>query len=370
MATFDMYDMYDMYDMFDMFDMFDMGRGGGRGATGGRVRPIGISPSPVPGNPGAGPLFWWKGNQWPPAVVQLPELGNIPPPVDQPTKWPKTTLAQNAYPARAWDTVPIGTIVLSEFVQAEIDAGGNTRTWKEFGGELRQHLPEPAHGRPGATFDKNHPYNAHLPDNLEDELRELALLIEYRGAVMAEALAQRSGGIGYFRGILSFTAASHPATAMLCAVALQIGHFQAMYYKKVFKRPRPSQRLPHLMPPIDPPGHAAFPSGHATQAWLIAEILKKVIPICAAEVPDPTNPPQTQPAPEEHPLNFVAQRIARNREVLGLHYPSDSAAGRRLADVTLLLLEQCPTIHAPNANKGGLFDHQNGLLAMAQAEWV
>jgi hypothetical protein len=367
MATFD---MYDMYDMFDMFDMFDMGRGGGRGATGGRVRPIGISPSPVPGNPGAGPLSWWKGNQWPPAVVQLPELGNIPPPVDQPTKWPVTALAKDQYPARAWETLPIGTIVLSEFVQAEIDVEENTRTWKEFRGELRQHLPEPAHGQSGATFDKNHSYNAHLPDNLEAELRELALLIEYRGAVMAEALAQRSGGIGYFRGILSFTAASHPATAMLCAVALQIGHFQAMYYKKVFKRPRPSQRLPHLMPPIDPPGHAAFPSGHATQAWLIAEVLKKVIPICPAEVPDPANPPQTQPAPEEHPLNFVAQRIARNREVLGLHYPSDSAAGRRLADVTLLLLEQCPTINAPNANEGGLFDHQNGLLAMAQAEWL
>jgi membrane-associated phospholipid phosphatase len=34
----------------------------------------------------------------------------------------------------------------------------------------------------------------------------------------------------------------------------------------------------------------------------------------------------------------MAQRIARNREVLGLHYPSDSEAGRVLAEKTFAII--------------------------------
>jgi hypothetical protein len=54
-------------------------------------------------------------------------------------------------------------------------------------------------------------------------------------------------------------------------------------------------------------------------------------------------------------LDRLAERVARNREVLGLHYPSDSAAGRTLAEMSLLLLLQCPTVQA--------------LINAAQVEW-
>jgi membrane-associated phospholipid phosphatase len=40
----------------------------------------------------------------------------------------------------------------------------------------------------------------------------------------------------------------------------------------------------------------------------------------------------------------MAQRIARNREVLGLHYPSDSAAGKILATESFALLKTCKTV--------------------------
>jgi hypothetical protein len=43
-------------------------------------------------------------------------------------------------------------------------------------------------------------------------------------------------------------------------------------------------------------------------------------------------------------LDRLAERVSRNREVLGLHYPSDSAAGRLLAAYSLYLLLQCPTV--------------------------
>jgi hypothetical protein len=52
----------------------------------------------------------------------------------------------------------------------------------------------------------------------------------------------------------------------------------------------------------------------------------------------------------------MAQRIARNREVLGLHYPSDSQAGKDLAEFTFPLLMAC--------------DQVSGILAAAQDEWA
>ena len=43
-------------------------------------------------------------------------------------------------------------------------------------------------------------------------------------------------------------------------------------------------------------------------------------------------------------LERLAERIARNREVLGLHYRSDTLAGVFLAKQTLALLVQCSTV--------------------------
>jgi acid phosphatase (class A) len=40
-------------------------------------------------------------------------------------------------------------------------------------------------------------------------------------------------------------------------------------------------------------------------------------------------------------LDLVTDRVARNREVLGMHYPSDSRAGKKLAEATAPLLMAC-----------------------------
>ena len=39
----------------------------------------------------------------------------------------------------------------------------------------------------------------------------------------------------------------------------------------------------------------------------------------------------------------LADRIARNREILGLHYRSDSKAGKELAEKTVAIFKNCPT---------------------------
>jgi len=52
----------------------------------------------------------------------------------------------------------------------------------------------------------------------------------------------------------------------------------------------------------------------------------------------------------------LAQRIARNREILGLHYPSDSEAGKKIAQESMGMFLNCPTVAR--------------LVEAAAAEWV
>jgi hypothetical protein len=65
------------------------------------------------------------------------------------------------------------------------------------------------------------------------------------------------------------------------------------------------------------------------------------------------------------PLRMMASRIARNREVAGVHYPSDSFIGRKLADSTFSIMMKLPTIVAPSAT-GSV----PGLITAAQLEWA
>jgi membrane-associated phospholipid phosphatase len=89
-----------------------------------------------------------------------------------------------------------------------------------------------------------------------------------------------------------------------------------------------------LMPPVDSPGHASWPSDHAIEAYLLALCLKDVMPQAASEAA----------CPEASPLARLAERIARNREVIGLHYPCDSRAGKQLAEASRVLLMKCPSL--------------------------
>jgi len=60
-------------------------------------------------------------------------------------------------------------------------------------------------------------------------------------------------------------------------------------------------------------------------------------------------------------LKTLARRIRRNREIAGLHYQSDSIAGKALAESILLLLRNLRNL-APN----GWYMYA---LTAAQAEW-
>jgi hypothetical protein len=248
------------------------------------------------------PQGWWPGNKWPPA--------------DCAGLWQNA--APTHFPRNYWTFLHYSITVLGDFVKAS--ASGVQ--WDTIA------LP---------------PYPTGAA--LAAEIDELVALVEYRPGVMTEALAQRSNLIAYWRGVLMFDAGSAPRTCDLVEIASRVGQFQAMHYKRKFHRPRPSQISPSLLPPINPPGHPAYPSGHSTEAHLMAYCLAEVMPQAArtpaTPPPNSTAPP---PGPDSTPLLRMAQRIARNREVLGLHYPSDSACGKKLAEESFKILMQCQSV--------------------------
>lgn len=91
--------------------------------------------------------------------------------------------------------------------------------------------------------------------------------------------------------------------------------------KEHFDRVRPSILDQTLTTAIEIPGHPAYPSGHASQSMLIGLILGELDP--------------------EHAETYTedAVRIAHNREIAGVHYPSDSRVGRELANMYFDLLK-------------------------------
>jgi PAP2 superfamily len=92
-------------------------------------------------------------------------------------------------------------------------------------------------------------------------------------------------------------------------------------FKRKFNRARPwttcSESLaPMLMQPHwHFPSQPAYPSGHATVAWVFAMLFGK-----------------HAPPRQRARLHAAASQVALNREIAGVHFPSDSAAGKRLAE--------------------------------------
>lgn len=104
-------------------------------------------------------------------------------------------------------------------------------------------------------------------------------------------------------------------TELLISSVLQLAERVGYVYKRRFLRARPSQAAPELRPFIGDPPHEAYPSNHAFQMFSIAEVMTRMLP--------------ENPATSE--LFYVAQRVGENREYAGVHYASDTEAGRQLA---------------------------------------
>lgn len=106
------------------------------------------------------------------------------------------------------------------------------------------------------------------------------------------------------------------------------------HFKRRFKRGRPGMCCSEPLEPMFPhgdrdhPAHPAYPSGHSTQAHALAFFYARLFP-------------QLTDA-----LMAAAADIAWNREIAGLHYPSDSLAGKLLASQLVDMLFENATFAA------------------------
>lgn len=198
-----------------------------------------------------------------------------------------------------------------------------------------------------------------LAANVADEIADLVTAAaNERADALDEILSQANEFISYFLNLLTANPAAYPQTTKVLTIASQIGTFVAMYFKGLYKRPRASQLCPALLPPIGVPGHASFPSGHSTQAHLMA--------LCVGDVL--AGLPKQQVDNMTDDLWTLADRLARNREIAGLHYASDTDAGKAVAVATLPQVHASVPIFLANTPSAGMTLYQHA-VNLAQAEW-
>jgi acid phosphatase (class A) len=189
---------------------------------------------------------------------------------------------------------------------------------------------------------------------LQAEVKALLALVPKRAARKDEILAQMADVTTPFMRVLMAEGPGRPGIQALAVTGVVIGTMVSMYWKDEHKRARPVQVYPGLMPIIPTPPHSSYPSGHALESHLIAGLLGKAA--SEAQVGDGKD----RPAPQRDLLGLrdlltkLAERIAANREIAGVHFKSDSVASEKLAQALL------PSILALDAVKA--------MLAEATAE--
>lgn len=158
------------------------------------------------------------------------------------------------------------------------------------------------------------------PSNISEETQEeLALLHTYTHKRTPEKIEEIESEIQLHTVQIGSSTVEkmlevHTQTDALITYSLELTEPMIVYQKKYFDRVRPSLLDPSLTVAIEIPNHPAYPSGHSTQIHLIQKILTDL---------DPQN---------SEVYKVVAERVARNREIAGVHYPSDSKAGEILAE--------------------------------------
>src|SRR5262249_7015662 len=140
-----------------------------------------------------------------------------------------------------------------------------------------------------------------------------------------EILDQDASPIPYFAQLLMLSQLAHPNTIKVLEIADAVALVVAMHFKRKFMRGRPQQVCPALVPLIPSPWHPSYPSGHSLESQLIARALASVVPSATDA------------------LEALAKRIATNREIAGVHFRSDSDAGKHIALLVFPYLMDCRT---------------------------
>jgi membrane-associated phospholipid phosphatase len=178
---------------------------------------------------------------------------------------------------------------------------------------------------------------------------------------MAEILTQVSVPYSFFAAVLNLQPGRHRRTFELMSLAATFASAVGQRFKHHFRVIRPADRSSLVQPLLQTPSHSAFPAGHATQAYLIRDVLIAVMGAAAtAEV--------------QGQLTALADRIGENRVVAGVHYVVDIAEGGRLGTALAahLVARASSTAGLATATAAAQppKDALGWLWAQARAEWA
>jgi membrane-associated phospholipid phosphatase len=138
-----------------------------------------------------------------------------------------------------------------------------------------------------------------------------------------EILAQIDNQFAFVAAITGLHPERHRFTVEFLVNAIQFTVLVEMQFKHKLACWRPHQYSAQVQPMITTPGHGSFPSGHSTQAFVLARLMDAIFP------DKPANKAKEFEG-ERIQLYRQAARIACNRVIAGVHFPVDSVAGRLL----------------------------------------
>ncbi len=164
--------------------------------------------------------------------------------------------------------------------------------------------------------------------------QEIALLlklqVERTAAQVAFARADMERSVFRFKDVLgeNFSAEKLPLLAAFFTTVRRNTDQILIPVKMHWNRPRPYASSLDIQPCVDKPGNASYPSGHSTFGTLTAILLANMVPEKQAQ------------------LHERAELYRLNREIGGVHYPSDVRAGHIAGTVIAAFLLQEPAFQA------------------------
>ena len=178
-------------------------------------------------------------------------------------------------------------------------------------------------------------------------VRDYADLRDERGA---EIVSQLGFPTEYFAMILGLHPAQHKKTFELITATQVVAAHIAMIVKHALAVRRPDQIDGRILPMIPTPGHCSFPSAHATEAFAVLTVITELV----------TQWGSLHDADRRiKMLRGLAERIAVNRTVAGVHFPIDSWAGAALGTtIGHVILGRCG-IAAPCPSRNYTAQHSD-----------
>jgi membrane-associated phospholipid phosphatase len=235
-----------------------------------------------------------------------------------PATSPRALVADNPMNLKLW-AVDVRTHV---FEYELLSRSGFARSAENAEGFTAYHLETAPHscGIPTATYRPIVTLIRPGVDQFREQLEFLPNYADLRSDRAAEILSQ-IGPLATYLGSIAFLRPERTrCTLELLFVAHRFVYYIEQRFKHALSCRRPLEYSAQVQPMILTPGHGSFPSGHSTEAFAYAYLLWQLIKASG-------NPAFASQVIWGEQMMRMAARMAINRTVAGVHFPTDSAAG-------------------------------------------